>query len=107
MLLLCCCAGPCQRNTGLVRWIFSCGLAIFVRADAFNLVKALGKIRQRAKTNLLCNLGQAEIRAAQQLRSEEQGHLPLVVAVLPAIQMKEGDNANPDLFTCYPLPDKV
>ena len=66
VLLLCCCAGPCQRNAGLVRWIFSCGLAIFVRADAFNLVKALGKIRQRAKTDLLCNLGQAEIRAGQQ-----------------------------------------
>lgn len=66
VLLLYCCANPCQRNAGLVRWIFSCGLAIFVRADAFNLVKALGKIRQRAKTNLLCNLGQAEIRAGQQ-----------------------------------------
>ena len=66
VLLLCCCAGPCQRNAGPVRWIFSCGLAIFVRADAFNLVKALGKIRQRAKTDLLCNLGQAEIRAGQQ-----------------------------------------
>lgn len=66
VLLLCCCADPCQRNTGLVRWIFSCGLAIFVRADAFNLVKVLGKIRQRAKTDLLCNLGQAEIRAGQQ-----------------------------------------